>query len=174
MNDHTLTPEDTPCSTPEMADGGFALVGGKNFSFAQAIEHYQKTRLFTIFEMREKTRHPSRSIERWKSGQTMPSDRVQRAFIQAMEQAGPSARERNDAFKNHNLTWDQSKRRWKCRVTTLSEDEKRQHQVGVRVDVPIRTSSLEIAIVARDSVISALRKRGYEVELRKQKRKGDH
>lgn len=162
-----LGPHDSEKKIEAPASGG-GLSGEclKEKTFAEVVAYYREMQGFVISEIAEKTRRPTRTIERWASGQYVPCPEVRADFIRLMEVAGISRRRYRELERLHNLSWDTSKRRWKLRITI----DMGKKVVGKRISIVLKCSDPETAIAKRDAVIEAYRKLGLVVRPRIQRR----
>jgi hypothetical protein len=115
--------------------------------------------------MAEIVRHPTRSVERWITGKVVPSDARQKEVLAAFE--SPLTPLSIRKLKEHNLTWDKTKRRWVLRITV----DLGKKLVGKRIVIRLKTKNARIAMDHREAILAGYREIGLTVRPRPQSRK---
>ncbi len=133
--------------------------------FAQALKRLRDLDGYTVREMAEIVRHPTRSVERWITGKVIPSQQRQKEVLTAFESPFTPLSIRK--LKEHNLTWDKTKRRWVLRITV----DLGKKFVGKRIVIRLKTKNARIAMDHREAILAGYRELGLTIRPRTQSRK---
>lgn len=153
---------------PGLSGVGFSGSGEKETPFAESLAAVRKERELTIFEIAEKTRHTTRTVERWLAGSTLPEVTVRNQVLAILSDpdAEPSARTKRRAEEFHHLSWDKTKG-WEMRITFVHGKK----LVGIRKREKLRTRNLDEAIRRRDLLVKFARSFGLTIADRRQKKR---
>lgn len=124
--------------------------------------------MITIFELSSISHHPPRTIENWLYGVCEPLICEQEQILRILSDASlpPSRRMQKHLKSLYSLTWDVYRHRWRLRLT-INVGKK---IVGKRICVDIKCISPKEAVAQRRTVISAFKKLGLEIIIRRQAR----
>lgn len=134
--------------------------------FLQLIKNLRDVDGYTVREMAEISRSPQRTIDDWITGKANPSEGRQKEFADSFE--SPLTPVSIRKLKEHNLTWDGTKRRWVLRVTV----DLGKKFVGKRVVIRLKTKNARIAMDHREAILAGYRELGLTIRPRIQKRRG--
>lgn len=148
-------------------------LGKKEISFAESLVAVMAERKYNISEVAAKVGQGTRTIGRWRAGDTVPELAVREWVIATLSNPSnsPSAKVCRDMDRLHNLTWDSSKSRWKLRFTVATPQMVKKRFVGNRRCHNLKTADAAIAIEIREGIVEILQKEGFTIQPRFQKRK---